>query len=336
DPSALPVPYIFDENGRHIRTIDVNTGETVITFNHDASGKLVSMTNQYGQDISLQRTGSVLTGITGPYGHETEIRMSSALQISAIEYEDGGYNNFTYTGDGSLLARSYKSSYSSAYERFYDQHGRVTRTTDPEGGAWDFFSDRVGLKQERYGFSTAENSVYQTVRSVLESGDVHSVTTEKNGTVVTDILQADRLKQTTEVCGATTVVDKVRDTKTQEEIPSVVTVTQPSGLKSVTAITKVYGDNGANYLHQTMHFDANGRESNIVTDYAAGESVTTSAEGRLTRSEFDPATGRVTLRETDGLLPVVTDYDSVGRPTTITQGARSTRYYYQSNAQGQV
>tara|TARA_R110002073_G_scaffold293075_1_gene458503 strand:+ start:48487 stop:60300 length:11814 start_codon:yes stop_codon:yes gene_type:complete len=336
DYSALPVPYIFDEQGRHVRTIDINTGQTLLTFNHDANGQLVSMTNQFGQDISLQRTGSSLITIAGPYGHQTTAVMSGTDQIKGIRYEDGGYNNFTYTGDGSLLAKSYKSSSSSHYTRFYDEHGRVTQAIDPEGGAWDFFSETLGLNEERYGYITAENNTYQTLRSALENGDIRKVTTAKNGTVTTNTLQSDLLKETTEMCGVSTVVNNVRDAKTSEEIPAVITVAQPSGLESVALITKTYGDNGANYLQQTSRFEVNGRALETSTDYDAGERVTTSPEGRITRSEFDSASGLVTLRETDGLLPITTTYDSVGRPVAVGTGTRSTSYHYNSNAQGQI
>ncbi|MBQ0752639.1 MAG: thrombospondin type 3 repeat-containing protein [Gammaproteobacteria bacterium] len=338
DYSALPVPYIFDEQGRHVRTIDINTGQTLLTFNHDADGQLVSMTNQFGQDISLQRSGSSGVSITGPYGHKTTVVMSSPDQISSIRYEDGAYNNFAYTGGGTLLSKSFKSSpwSTSPYERFYDEHGRVIQALDPEGGAWDFFNETVGPKSERYGYSTAENNTYQTLRSILENGDTRRITTEKNGTVTTNILQSDRLKETTEMCGVSTVVDNVRDAKTNEEIPSVITVTQPSGLQSVTQITKDYGDGGANYQQQTVQIEANGRALQASTDYEAGITVTTTPEGRITRSEFNPSTRRVTLRETDGLLPTTTDYDSEGRPTTITTGTRITRYFYNTNAKGQI
>ena len=181
---------------------------------------------------------------------------------------------------------------------------------------------------ERTSITRSEGETYETLRSILESGDVQKVTNFKDGSQVTSILQADELKETILSNGVTTVIDKVVDAKTLDEIPQVITVTQPSGLVSSTTINKVYGENGADTSKHTVTVLSNGRESSVVTESKLGTVIARSPEGRTVSYHSSPATLLLDRVSTSGLLDTTYLYDTRGRTTHVTTGDRTTEYVY--------
>ena len=124
------------------------------------------------------------------------------------------------------------------------------------------------------------------------------------------------------------MIDKVIDAKTKDEIPHIITVTQPSGLVSSTEINKVYGENGADTSKHTVTVLSNGRESSVITESKLGTVIARSPEGRLVSYYSDPATLLLDRVSTSGLLDTTYLYDSRGRTTHVTTGDRTTEYVY--------
>ncbi len=46
--------HVFDSTGRHLRTVDLNTGIDLLTFNHP-SGKLDYIEDHLGNQTTIQR-----------------------------------------------------------------------------------------------------------------------------------------------------------------------------------------------------------------------------------------------------------------------------------------
>jgi len=267
-------------------------------------------------------------------GQITELTVDEHNNLTALAYEDGSEYQFLYQDGGLLTEKTDPNGYRYPHE--FDQNGRVYQTRDPEGGQWDFFDTRVGIGHNRYGYTTAEGNQYQTVRRVLENGDVRKEITYKNGTTLVDILRADQLQQTTLYGGVTTVVDKVLDPKTLQEIPSAITVSQPSGLTQNTTLSTVYGQNGADTSRYTVTASVNGDTSTTEVDARAGTLVQTSAEGRVVREQVDPETLLTQSISVTGLLDSEFTYDARGRLIQETVGDRSTSYTFGSEGRGQV
>jgi RHS repeat-associated protein len=160
--------------------------------------------------------------------------------------------------------------------------------------------------------------------------------TYKNGSTLVDTLRADQLQQTTSYGGITTVTDKVLDLKTLKEIPSLVTLTQPSGLSSVTALNKTYGQNGADTTRYTLTADVNGNISTTEVDARAGTVIRTSAEGRRYSEVFNPDTLLTQAISVAGLLDTTFEYDQRGRLVEQAVGERSTSFGYGSEGRGRV
>jgi len=333
--SASRMPYRFDSEGRHIATIDLDSGKTLVEFAYNENGKLNEITDRFGNIISIERNAEGKPQrIVAPDGQVTELTVNEQNNLSALAYEDGSDYQFFYQAGGLLTEKVDPNGYSYPHE--FDENGRVYQTRDPEGGQWDFFDNRVGIGHNEYGYTTAEGNQYQTVRRVLENGDVRKEITYKNGSTLVDILRADQLQQTTSYGGVTTVVDKVLDSKTLQEIPNVITITQPSGLSSTTAMTKTYGQNGADTTRYNITTAVNGDVSTTEVDARAGTLTRTSTEGRVVAEVVDPDTLLTQGISVAGMLDTVFDYDQRGRLVEEAVGDRSTTYSYGAEGRGQV
>nr|WP_252737897.1 DUF1566 domain-containing protein [Marinobacter salexigens] len=333
--SSARMPYRFDKDGKHIATIDLDSGKTLVEFSYNDSDKLVGMTDPFGNHIVIERDiNGTPTRMVAADGQVTELTVNEQNNLTALAYEDASQYQFFYQAGGLLTEKVDPNGYSYPHE--FDENGRVYQTRNPEGGQWDFFDTRVGIGHDKYGYTTAEGEHYQTVRRVLENGDVRKEITYKNGATLIDILRADQLQQTTTYGGVTTVVDKVLDSKTLQEIPSVITITQPSGRASVTSLNKTYGQNGADTSRYTLTTDVNGDISTTEVDTRAGTLTQTSAEGRVVSEVVDPDTLLTQSVSVAGLQDTVFAYDTRGRLTGQAVGTRSTTYQYGSEGRGQV
>ncbi len=333
--SSARMPYRFDSEGKHVATIDLDSGKTLVGFSYNDAGKLDEIADRFGNILSIERNAEGKPQrIVAPDGQVTELTVDEENNLSALTYEDGSNYQFFYQPGGLLTEKVDPNGYSYPHE--FNGNGRVYQTQDPEGGQWNFFDNRLGIGHNEYGYTTAEGNQYQTVRKVLDNGDVRKETTYKNGSTLVDILRADQLQQTTSYGGVTIVVDKVLDSKTLQEIPSVIIVTQPSGLASTTTMTKTYGQNGADTTRYNITTDVNGDVSTTEVDAWAGTLTQTSAEGRVVAEVVDPDTLLTQSISVAGMLDTLFKYDQRGRLDEQTVGDRSTTYSYDTEGRGEV
>ena len=219
DLSLARSPYIFDASGKHIETIDQDTGTTLLTYNYDEfTGKLNSITDRFGNQISLVRQNGILTAIESPDGLLTSLVVNNN-NLLEVNYEDGTGYQFSY--QSSLMTLEIDPN-GNLYPHIYDATGRVDQTSDPEGGIWDYFNLREPGGDKLYGYTSAEMNTYQTLLTTLPNGDVNKVTTLPDGTQLTDLKQADDLKQSLQSCAVTTIIDNVLDSKNQSPIPALI------------------------------------------------------------------------------------------------------------------
>src|SRR5690606_5006217 len=99
--SASRMPYRFDNEGRHIATIDLDTGKTLVQFAYDNSGKLYQITDQFGDIISIVRdSGGKTQRIVAPDGQVTELAIDDHYNPNALTYEDHSDFHFDYQAGG--------------------------------------------------------------------------------------------------------------------------------------------------------------------------------------------------------------------------------------------
>uniref|UniRef100_UPI002A7EBAC8 Lcl domain-containing protein n=1 Tax=Reinekea sp. TaxID=1970455 RepID=UPI002A7EBAC8 len=334
DASAARMPYRFNNQGQLSSVVNLTTGETLIDYhyaqynpnNPDRAQKALSaIVDSFGNSISIERDNDgKVTAIVGADGQRTQLDIDANNNLKQVIYEDSTAYRFNY--QGSLMTEETEPN-GNRFPHSFNAQGRVTQTTDSEGGQWDFYDTR-SANENRYGYSTAEGNLYETVRTLLSTGAVQKTTTHENGLVSTQTVSRDQLQESISQCGVSVFIDKQPDPKTQQEIPSRITVTQPSGLTQVTNLSKSYGSNGADPMRFITTTEQNGAVTTTLVDGRLGITELTSAEGRTSRVVSNPSTGLVSEISASGLLNSQFEYDDRGRQTQVTTGARSTVFTY--------
>ncbi|MCL1041909.1 DUF1566 domain-containing protein [Shewanella marisflavi] len=324
-------PYVFDHKGRHIRTIDMTSGITLTTFHYDSEDRLIEIKDRFENTITITRdTNGLATEIVSPDGYITKLTVDQFNDLKEAEYADGARYSFVY--QDSLMIEELDLR-GNLFTRSFDSTGRIYQSRDPEGGVWDFFSNKdPSTKDLTYGYSTAESNYWQSLISLLPNGDKQRSTTEPDSTIHVLTTQADDLKETISAASINTIIDKVIDPKTGQEIPQLITTNLPSGLKRVTQIDKAYAENGTDTTKTTLTVTQDGHLATIVNDSLTGMMQMTSAAKRTASYQYDPLTQLPIKEQVSGLQEVLYHYDSRGRVKSITVGDRISTFSYDDQA----
>ncbi|MDH4247732.1 MAG: HYR domain-containing protein, partial [Deltaproteobacteria bacterium] len=101
EDAARHEKYVFDANGRHLHTLDLETGRPLRGFGY-TDGKLTAITDRFGNTVSIARSGGVPTVIADPFGRATALNVTGS-DLTAVTYADGSGYQFGYLSDTSLM-----------------------------------------------------------------------------------------------------------------------------------------------------------------------------------------------------------------------------------------
>ncbi|HWK27650.1 MAG TPA: RHS repeat-associated core domain-containing protein [Solirubrobacter sp.] len=322
--------YVFDRNGRHLRTVDALTRAVTVRFSYDARGRLTGIEDADGQRTTIQRTAAGdPSAIVGPYGQTT------ALQVT------GGYLSRVTNPAGDRVALEYGAT------------GLLTKLTDPRDGVHAFAYDALG----RLTRDTAADGSFQTLTRTVGGGAVtvvhrtgegrsttYSVKRTPDGEIKRTVTDAGGRSTVTLTGndGVKTVVHSDGTRVTQELGPDPrfgmqspvltrTTITTPGGLRSsIETARTVELDNPADVLsvrRATETASINGRVRTSRYDAASRRFTDSAPSGRTLTTEVD-AKGRPTHVEVAGVTPATYAYDARGRLTRAAQGPRAETYTY--------
>jgi len=326
--------YVFDADGRHLRTELALTGATVLRFEYDGEGRLARAIHSTGagEDVTeIERDGAGNpTAIVGPFGDRTELTVDAEGFLASITTPAGETVGLGSTPDGLLTAlvdpRAAGGNPVPHTTTFgYDAEGRLADDTDPLGGAQTFAREELPN-----GFQVTRTSVetLDTTTSVerLVSGIERRTVTAPDGTVA----RSDRA-----VDGGTVVVTMpdgsvaehvaAPDPRFDMAAPTTArrTLVLPSGLESeLTATRAVVLDDPADPTSLATLEDEitlAGAVTSVVFARATRTFTTTSPAGRMRTVEVD-ALGRPVRLAGAGIAPTMVAYDAHGRLATITTG----------------
>ena len=334
--SDLSELYVFDNEGKHLRTEDALSRAVRYSFGYGADGLLESITDAVGATTQVLRDGArALSGFVSPDGLRT-----------AVTLDGNGYLR-TVSGPGGQLTTL-----------TIDAVGLLTQLTAPNGGVHTFtyanghlVSDRnadqqtqtVSFTQGRTSQETVITSPmgrtrrYQTAQ--LPNGDAVTVTINAAGLADSTVSQGTAQTRSTSADGTvTTTVQESVDTRFGGDAvqPVQVTVVQPSGLTSVLTSRRTIVVDSLDPLRVVFMIDstnANGTVSTSRYTAATRTVVSTSAVGRTVTSVLDSLSRPVVVTPTE-LTTTRFSYDARGRLQQVVDAGRATTLNY--NVLGQL
>lgn len=323
--------HIFGSDGRHLRTVDGDTGAELVHFSY-AGGLLASIVDHDGNTATIERNASGdAIAIVAPGGQRTSLVGGSRLR--EITTAPGETTLFDYTPDGLMKTMTDPRGYQTTFK--WNELGMLHRDEDPEGGAKTL--------------TRAETADGHGITITTELGHSTNYTTEQfgNGDSLRRTMDPSNLLSTalTTKGGVTTITSPDGMTMTSIAAPDPAlgmqapftksaTLRWPSGRTLATAakrqVTLASENDALSILSREDEVVINGKTTRRIFDRGGRAEIVTTPTGRTFRRLFD-LDGRLRQMEAPGVLPLQMSYDASGRLATISQGTRVQTIGYNSN-----
>ncbi len=285
--------YIMSSDGRHMKTVDLDTRISLYDFDYDGENNLVAITDQFGNIIRIERdaVAGMPTAIISPDGIRTELAIDANNHLNRVTYADGSYYDFEYTSDGLMLVETEPAG--NQFKHVFDDKGRLAEVLDEEGGQWTY-TRTVDVNSEiMTEVLSAEGNLTSFLDQTDSTGKYTSTITDPTG-ALTHFEQSDDglIENHSLPCG--TDLEYIYDLDSEYKYKSVKQMTEstPAGLERITTIDKTYTDTNEDDIADLIVETAavNGKATSIQNNTLAAQKTVTSPEGRTITSLYDPAT----------------------------------------------
>ncbi len=334
--------FVFNDGGRHLRTVDSLTGSNIYTFGYTTNGLLARVTDAFGLATMIERAenGTPLA-VVAPFGQRTELQVTTNGQLTAIINPAGQQRQFRYAAGG--LVTNVVDALGQVETIEYNGESQVTRIINAAGAA-----TALGRTDWSGGYQVYATSAMGRVTSVraetLDDGADRTTqnrpccgvldyqeTTMPDGRITLD--QEDGTQQTA-------LLSPDPRFKMQAPFPGTAVIRTPAGLVSTNEREVAVVLDPANPLGVAALETSDRRNgAEWITVYTASnrQTLVRSPAGRETRLQYDEA-GLLSALSMPGLAPVYYHYNGLGQLTEVNQGdgpnarARTTTF----DAQGQI
>jgi YD repeat-containing protein len=181
--------YVFDTDGRHVRTMNALTGAILYEFGYDANGlvnQIIEKTGGTDNVTTIQHDGAGNpTAIVGPFGQVTTLAVDANGFLKTITNAAG--ETVQLTSDAQGLLATYTDPRGKASSFSFDADGRLQLDTEP-GGAHQSLARTTSGNTFTVTRSTAlgRNTIYATqnlagntqIRTITESDGTQTQSTE--------------------------------------------------------------------------------------------------------------------------------------------------------------
>ncbi|MEE4297348.1 MAG: RHS repeat-associated core domain-containing protein [Wenzhouxiangella sp.] len=333
--------FVFDEGGRHLRTVTADTLILTDSFSYDAEGRLIGHSDANGRTTTIERDASgAATAVVGPDGRRTTLTVTDGW-ISSSSDPLGRSRTFRYE-NGLLVEHTDVAGNMASYE--YSNEGQLARAVATDGT--EFEISEVQIAEGRFvtllkgGLETRitetridGTATTATTLQTFPDGSTRTVETASDGSISVENRDGSSSSYFAEedprfgalvrytsgslaMLGDSFVGDFLSVATTLE-----VTQTDPLDPFSVTQVTRTLTKD---------EFGTNGTWT-ITTDPIARRVTVVDPVGVTTVDHYDAA-GRVTLTDLpDGLADVVMSYDNDGRMVSHTVGNQSANLQYDAD-----
>jgi RHS repeat-associated protein len=330
------VGYIMSPAGRHLKTVDLDTGVSLYEFGYDGDNNLISITDQFGNPITIEWENGVPTAIISADGITTGLTVDPVTRhLTDITYPDGSVYTFDYTPDGLELTKTQPEL--NQFGHIFDQTGRITDFTDDEGGHWQFSRTVLDDGDVWHETLTGEGDRTTYLERQLSTGAYSSTITSPAGAETQYERSADGLLETLSLpCGMEQEYTYDVDAEYKYKYVKKMIERTPLGLQRVTQKTKTYSDANADGVPDLIieQIAVNGKTASIVHDTPASRRSLTSPEGRSMTALYDPATLLPIRMQIPELHDTIFEFDTRGRIETITTDIRQTVFDYVDDQNG--
>jgi RHS repeat-associated protein len=331
-PGEISIPdkdtnsiFVFDENGQHMRTVDIWTGAVQWEFEYDLDGHLWKITDVDGDEtiIDYDLSGNP-TAITPPHANATSLTVDADGYLEQISDPAGNTHQFVYSGtDGLLTEMTTPNADVYAFE-YYDD-GRLKKDSNPEGGSQTLVREAlVGADGYKVSVTTAlgRETTYET--AYLDEGGTRIIKTYPHGRSKTIEWFPDAGQTVAYVDGTDITLQQGPDPRfgMQIPIPKLLTEATPGGLTRETRMTR---EVQLGTITDTISI--NDRSFSLVYDELSQTFTLTTPEGRENVVVLNDK-GRIESMQTNAMAPTSVTYDSQGRAETISVGSRSYQMTY--------
>ncbi|MBN1841374.1 MAG: hypothetical protein JW883_03705 [Deltaproteobacteria bacterium] len=326
--------YIMSSAGRHKMTIDLETGVTLFEFGYNVEKELVSITDRFGNQTTIDRDANgVPTAIVSPDGITTTLTVDGENHLTRITYPDGSYYGFEYTTDGLLTAKIEPDG--NRFEHVFDAIGRLTDATDEEGGHWNYARTAYENGDILTEVLTGEGNLASYLDHTDSTGAYTSTISDSTTAQTLYSRSGDGLTVNKSLpCGMDLDFQYGIDSEYKFKRVKGAQERTPAALTRTTLREKTYEDTDADDIADliTKTVTVNGKVTTLANNVLQSQKTVTSPEGRTVTSTYDPATLVTSTLSIPGLYDTTYGYDTRGRLTSILTNTRETSFVY--NAQG--
>lgn len=344
----VPVPsadgrevYIFNKDGRHLRTVSTDFGQTVKEFEYDVFGRLSAIVELGANSITFDYDDNArVLRVIASSGQVTTLQSDIFNNVTKVTNPAGEDWELNYY-DGSLL-REIRDPARNVYAYTYDTRGRLTSETAPMSGGVNITRTDADIGHSVTATTPdGHSTIYQVGYS--DTGDLQtSVTYPFGGQLTKERPDNDTVVAVTP--------DGTRYEKNYAPDPRFgflapymqsETVVLPSGLTSTSFRSRTVDHDEFEVSAGRDTVLANGRETTVVLDVPSRTVVTTTPEGRTSTVRYD-SEGRVASVETSGLAPMSYTYNADGTIETVSEGVGADKrtaaysYYTSGPTEGMV
>jgi RHS repeat-associated protein len=318
--------------GLHLKTVDLDTGAMFYEFTYDEDNNLISVTDRFGNQITIERDeNDVPISITSPDGLTTALTIDANNHLTGITYPDGSHYSFEYTPDGLMTAKVEPEG--NRFEHAFDYGGKLTSASDEEGAIW------------QYSRSVA-SSGYITTEVITGEGNLtsyldHTDSTDNYTSTITDATGAQTVYSQSKLtvnkslpCGMDLEFQYDIDPEYKFKYVKEMTETAPAGLVKSIARERTYQDTDTDAIPDliTETVTVNDKTTTFTNNIPHSRKTVTSPEGRTITMLYDPSTLLTESMSITGLFDTTYGYDTRGRMTSVDTNTRGTDLTY--SAQG--
>ena len=328
--------FIFDREGRHLRTLRAVNGVKLFEFRYDSNGLLSEVEDGDGNVTFIERQASAApTAIISPWNQRTSLSLNSDGYLQKIVNPAIEAFNFSYTVGGLLTAVRDPILHTSRYE--YDDAGRLTSTRDADGVQQTYTRENLA-DGHRVLQLTGEGRAFSYQVRRLPNGESQLTNVLPDG--LSSVVQLDRdgVQSVTLPRGVTIRNEFGPDPRfgMQAPVPIRSTYSTPGGINVEKLATReVLLSNPEDPLsvdQLTETLSINGEQYVSVYDRGTATVTLTSPAGRPLTA-IEDLLGRIVYLTMDGIEPLSFSYDPSGHLNSMVRGtgpaSRVTSYTYQ-------